>query len=52
MRRLETRIDRNQIFFFPSFGLIHSTTGIYVYKYRIAFAWLIFRLSIGFGKVR
>ena len=52
MRRLETRINLKQICFLPSLAFIHRTTGIYVYKYRIGFAWLIFYASIGFGKVK
>jgi len=42
----------NQLMIIPTFGFIKPTAGFYKYKYRIAFAWLFWRVSIGFGKVK
>ena len=51
MRRVECAIYEDQIFFAPAIGIIvrHSDSG-YLYRYRLAFAWLSFRVSIGFLK--
>ena len=51
MRRVECAIFEDQIFFAPAIGIIvrHSDSG-YLYRYRLAFGWLSFGVSIGFLK--
>ena len=52
MRLIEWETVWTQIMLIPTFGFIKRTIGIYNYKYRIAFAWLFWRVSIGFVRVK
>ena len=47
MKRIETQKRYTQIILLPTFGFLRRDYGVYAYKYRIAFAWLFWRLSIG-----
>ena len=47
MKRIETQNCYTQIILLPTFGFLRRDYGVYDYKYRIAFAWLFWRLSIG-----
>ena len=47
MKRIETQKCYTQIILLPTFGFLRRDYGVYDYKYRIAFAWLFWRLSIG-----
>jgi hypothetical protein len=47
MKRIETQKRYTQIVLLPTFGFVRRDCGVYDYKYRIAFAWLFWRLSIG-----
>jgi hypothetical protein len=51
MKRIECMTMRNQIMIIPTFGIIKPKTVI-KYKYRIAFAWMIWRASIGVLKYK
>lgn len=48
MKRIETQKCYAQIILLPTFCVLRRDYGVYDYKYRIAFAWLFWRLSITF----
>lgn len=52
MSRFETRRFYSEFFILPTIGVVKMMYGVYDYKYRIAFAWLNLRASIGIVKVR
>ena len=52
MKRIETQKCYTQIVLLPTFGFVRRDCGVYDYKYRIAFAWLFWRLSIGLWQGR
>ena len=47
MKRIKTQNCYTQIILLPTFGFLRSDYGVFDYKYRIVFAWLFWRLSIG-----
>ena len=49
-KRIESRIYRTELFIIPTIGIVRMMYGLYGYKYRLAFAWLNYRISIGFMK--
>jgi hypothetical protein len=50
MRRVECAIFENQFFFAPAIGIVRHSDSGYLYRYRLALAWLSFGVSIGFLK--
>lgn len=48
--RFRFNIDTEQWFLIPSIGILRMRRYVIGYKYRIAFAWLHFRFSVGVGK--
>ena len=47
--RFKGAIDKNQVFFIPTFGLINSRPYYGYPVIAIAFAWLIFRFKVELG---
>jgi len=48
-KRVATAIDRNEIVFIPSFGILRDCAWG-KWTWRLGFAFLQFRISIGFGR--
>jgi len=50
MKLFEYEIIMAQIMLIPTIGVVKRNAGIYNYKYRIAFAWMWWRFSVGIAK--